>query len=227
MGSWIGVRSEVERSELEDDKMSNIEDLIVGDNEVALNTAHNRTFLSGHAALVNTAVMDWIQKPSFKFTSKPLSRGDSSTSSCSQNGKKKCRSCPASGQLHFLVVDDAHLNRKMMCRSLRGRWDSVTEAEDGQEALNAVIQSMRRRKPFDVVLMDYNMPIMTGPAAARCMREQGYDGVIIGVSGNVMQCDVDFFLSHGADQVLPKPVDVTLLETVLAGTVPPPLLSGW
>lgn len=52
------------------------------------------------------------------------------------------------------------------------------------------------------------MPRMRGKEATKHIREIGYDGVIIGVTGNAMDEDIREFISSGADLVLPKPFDI-------------------
>ena len=116
----------------------------------------------------------------------------------------------------ILVVDDAAICRRMLCRSLKSSFVTV-EAEDGTDAVEKVRISMAGNAGsfYNVILMDYQMPKMNGPAAVKAIRSLGFKGVIIGVTGNVLTEDVETFLSHGADVVLPKPVDVEeLLRTI-------------
>ena len=56
------------------------------------------------------------------------------------------------------------------------------------------------------------MPKLNGPDATAVLRQRGYTGTILGVTGNVLQEDVDYFISKGADDVLPKPVSMALLN---------------
>jgi CheY-like chemotaxis protein len=68
--------------------------------------------------------------------------------------------------------------------------------------------------PFDLILLDYEMPILNGPKTAQKLREMGYNMIIIGVTGNVLPEDRDYFMQHGVDAVLPKPVTIaSLMET--------------
>jgi CheY-like chemotaxis protein len=60
---------------------------------------------------------------------------------------------------------------------------------------------------IDVILMDFLMVNMNGPDAAGAIRELGFDGPIIGVTG-MMDDELDIFVKHGADLVLTKPVTV-------------------
>ena len=114
-----------------------------------------------------------------------------------------------------LLVDDAAMVRKMMRRTLCDDF-SVTEAEDGAVAVTRVSSAMRDGLSYDLVLMDYQMPNMSGPAAAKAMREMGYRGLIVGLTGNVLAEDVAFYESMGANKVFGKPVKEDDLEQVLA-----------
>lgn len=51
-------------------------------------------------------------------------------------------------------------------------------------------------------LMDYEMPVMNGPTAAKEIRDLGSDVFIVGVTGNMLNEDVEFFMANGANVVL-------------------------
>ena len=77
---------------------------------------------------------------------------------------------------------------------------------------------LARCEPLDVILMDFVMPQLNGPDAVREIRNMGYTGVVIGVTGNAQQEDIDVFLYHGSDRVISKPVDVVALLKIIDGT---------
>jgi CheY-like chemotaxis protein len=113
---------------------------------------------------------------------------------------------------HVLVVDDAASNRKLVCRLLRSKGFVCHEAENGAECVEKV---MSREHPYDLILMDFEMPVMNGPSAARRLRENRCDLLIVGVTGNVLPEDQSYFLEHGANVVLRKPLIVSdLLEEI-------------
>ena len=115
----------------------------------------------------------------------------------------------------ILIVDDVPLNRKMLRRVLDNRYD-CSEATNGQEAFDMVQATMRGGgggsggegdgSYYDVITMDYQMPVMDGVEATKRIRQLGYIGVIIGVTGNALQEDVDTFLRNGANTVMTKPI---------------------
>ena len=68
---------------------------------------------------------------------------------------------------------------------------------------------------YDFILMDYQMPVMDGPAAIAAIRGLGYQGVVLGLTGNVLAVDQDVMVGAGADGVLTKPLDVDILWATL------------
>ena len=107
--------------------------------------------------------------------------------------------------LRILVVDDSAMNRKMLRRCFEREGFFVAEAEDGDVAVQIMQDNL---EAFDVVSLDNLMPRLIGPEAARQMRQAGFKGKIIGVTGNALPEDIEQFLSFGADAVLPKPIDI-------------------
>ena len=76
--------------------------------------------------------------------------------------------------------------------------------------------SMESGKPYDIILMDSEMPNMNGPEAARHIKTQlGYTGLVIGVTGNALPEDISIFKSHGADDVLVKPIKIKQFDGML------------
>ena len=122
---------------------------------------------------------------------------------------------------HVLVVDDANSNRRMLSRLLRRRCTIIDEAMDGAVAVEKVRQSLKSGDSgnsgdrYDLIFMDYVMPNMDGPTATREIRAMGYDGIIIGLTGNVLQHDKELFLSSGASYILFKPFDLNQFEIVV------------
>jgi CheY-like chemotaxis protein len=117
--------------------------------------------------------------------------------------------------LRVLVVDDAVLNRKLLSRLLQNRGHVCDLAENGQEAVDLVHQSMTDGRPYDCILLDGVMPVMDGPTAATHIRlDLGCDTFIVGITGNVMPEDIDHFKHCGANGVLPKPVKLHDLEVL-------------
>jgi CheY-like chemotaxis protein len=82
-------------------------------------------------------------------------------------------------------------------RRVGGAGTPVTSVSD-----NVSVQ----KSSYDVIVMDFIMPNMDGPTATRELRRLGYEGLILGVTGNALPTDIDHFLAHGASKVLLKPL---------------------
>jgi len=122
-------------------------------------------------------------------------------------------------ELRILIVDDAKLNRKMLCRLIQGRCLETVEAENGFDAVEAVRTSIANEFPYDVILMDNRMPVMDGLTATKAIRELGYSGLIVGVTGDTQKEDYAAFLSHGANSVISKPLNLHALDRIILGDI--------
>mmetsp|Transcript_24668 Transcript_24668/g.24895 ORF Transcript_24668/g.24895 Transcript_24668/m.24895 type:complete len:671 (+) Transcript_24668:3-2015(+) len=114
-----------------------------------------------------------------------------------------------------LVVDDVLMNRKLLCRLMEGHCEFTDTAEDGLVAIERMRKKINDKTPYDLVLMDYQMPHADGPTAARAMRDMGYIGPIIGVTGNVLSTHMENYIAHGANTVLQKPLDFAVLQKTI------------
>lgn len=112
----------------------------------------------------------------------------------------------------ILVVDDSAVNRKMLCKLIKSRFEcSITEAADGVAAVDLILHELESGLTFDVVFMDSVMPKMDGPTATETCRAAGYRGAMFGVTGNARQEEVESFVRSGVDAVITKPVESALL----------------
>jgi len=117
-------------------------------------------------------------------------------------------------KLRVLVIDDALSNRKLLMRILRAKGYDCEEAEDGAKGVEKYQEMCTKGNPPDAVLSDYEMPVMIGPHAVLKMREMGCECFIVGITGNIMQSDIDYFKEHGADAVLAKPLNTDTFESL-------------
>ena len=105
---------------------------------------------------------------------------------------------------HILVVEDNIINRQIVSRKLQSLGFHISEATNGQEALDAV-----RREEFDCILMDQEMPVMDGMSATMAIRNLGRDCTsnipILGVTANVRATQQIEMLDAGMDDIIHKP----------------------
>jgi CheY-like chemotaxis protein len=74
---------------------------------------------------------------------------------------------------------------------------------------------METGAPIDMIFMDQVMPNMTGIEATRIIRDMGFDGGIIAVTGNVLEEDMQSVLAAGTDEIVLKPLKVPHLEVII------------
>jgi two-component system, sensor histidine kinase and response regulator len=113
----------------------------------------------------------------------------------------------------LLVAEDNHINARVALGYLENAGHRVDLVATGLEAVEAV-----RRLPYDLVLMDMQMPDLDGVEATRVIRKlQGARGQIpiIALTANAMRSDSERCLAAGMNDHLPKPFDkATLLDKV-------------
>ncbi len=120
--------------------------------------------------------------------------------------------------LAVLVADDNKVNRMVIRKVLERAGHRVTEAEDGEEALNAMLEER-----FDAVLMDLNMPLMNGIEATKLYRMAAGDRPplpVIALTADATEAAARRCHDAGLDACLTKPIDPDLLlgelQTVVA-----------
>lgn len=130
------------------------------------------------------------------------------------------QSAVATGDLRarVLVAEDNLVNQKVAVRTLEMLGCQAEVAENGALAVEAF-----KRRDFDVVLMDCQMPVLDGFEAARAIRaleSAGRRVPIIAVTANAMQGDRERCLEAGMDDYVPKPVTMGALDEVLRRWLP-------
>ena len=117
--------------------------------------------------------------------------------------------------MRVLLAEDNEMNQKVAVGILEREGHSVTVAGNGREALEYI-----EREPFDVVLMDVQMPEMDGMEATgeirRRERETGIRLPVIGLTAHAMSGDRERCLAAGMDDYVTKPIDKTHLFAAFA-----------
>jgi PAS domain S-box-containing protein len=110
----------------------------------------------------------------------------------------------------ILLVEDGADNQRLLRMQLSSAGGSVVSALDGKEAVEVATS-----QPFDLILMDMQMPIMDGYAATIELRRRGLTIPIIALTAYAMAEDRDKCMAAGCSAYLSKPIDEeTLLTTV-------------
>lgn len=109
----------------------------------------------------------------------------------------------------ILLVEDNPVNQQVAAELLESAEATVIIAENGLKALK-IIESSRRRPPFDLVLMDLQMPEMDGyEAAARLRTDSQYDVMpIVAMTAHAMVDERQRCLALGMNDHISKPIEV-------------------
>ncbi|MFM9956727.1 MAG: response regulator [Phycisphaerales bacterium] len=111
---------------------------------------------------------------------------------------------------HILVADDVDANRRVCTIFLERAGATVRQVADGVRAVEACAE-----QAFDLVLMDVQMPEMSGLDATRAVRAKGADMPILALTAFSSGGDRQSCLDAGMDDFLNKPIDPNaLLESV-------------
>jgi adenylate cyclase len=120
------------------------------------------------------------------------------------------------GSARLLVVDDNKVNRLLLSRSLEQQGHSVATAENGRVALE-----MLRREPFDLVLLDMEMPEMDGfQVLEHLVKDTQLRDLPVIVTSSLEGIDhVVRCIELGAEDYLPKPVNPVLLRARIGASL--------
>ena len=123
-----------------------------------------------------------------------------------------------------LMVEDNPVNMMIAVAMLEHWGVHVEQAADGRAAVDAVITAARDGTPFDVVVMDVQMPVMGGHEAARELRRH-FDAAtlpILALTAAALTSERDEALAAGMNEFLTKPIDASKLRHALAGLLRQP-----
>jgi CheY-like chemotaxis protein/HPt (histidine-containing phosphotransfer) domain-containing protein len=128
-------------------------------------------------------------------------------SSGSDEGQQVAVSANGNGvpSLRILLVEDNPVNQELAIRLLERKGHRITVASDGREAIE-----IWERQPFDMILMDVQMPVLDGLAATAAIRAResarGGHTPILAMTAYAMKGDRDRCLEAGMDDYVSKPI---------------------
>ena len=122
-----------------------------------------------------------------------------------------------------LLVEDNEMNLEI-AEEILGEYKLIVDkARDGREAVEKIEQALEKTPdsvPYDVVLMDVQMPVMDGYTATGVIREKTKQLTkhlpIIAMTANAFEEDRRKSLESGMDDYIPKPIDYKLMRSTIA-----------
>jgi CheY-like chemotaxis protein len=132
-------------------------------------------------------------------------------SSSTRSGNRSAKELPKLPPARVLIADDGETNRQLIEVILTRAGVQVEHADNGEVAVR-----MATSQPFDLILMDMQMPLMDGYAATTRLRQLGLSIPIVALTANAMKGDEEKCRGAGCSAFLVKPVDLDELMYCLA-----------
>ena len=112
----------------------------------------------------------------------------------------------------LLIVDDNKLNIKVAKRAVQDFNFSIDEAENGEECVNKVVS----KGPYDLILMDIMMPVMSGETALRKLKEdKNFKTPVIALTADAIAGAKEKYIKEGFVGYLAKPFNKEQIKTLL------------
>ena len=133
-------------------------------------------------------------------------------------GKDEARKVQEEWDLHgrVLVAEDAKDNLRLIRLVLQKAGLEVDVAEDGRTACEKASASTTEGRPYDLILMDVQMPELDGYEATRRLRRGGWGGPIVALTAHAMSGDREKCLKAGCNDYVAKPIEWTRLLVTVA-----------
>ena len=127
--------------------------------------------------------------------------------------------CDANTRLRILIAEDNPVNQELTVSMVEKSGHDCTLVHDGQQAVDAVLTADSDGRPFDLVLMDMQMPHMDGLSATQAIRKAGLDAAslpIIAVTANAYADDIKRCIDAGMQAHLAKPLRLNALRAAIS-----------
>jgi CheY-like chemotaxis protein len=123
---------------------------------------------------------------------------------------------PESLGARVLLAEDGEDNMRLISFMLKKLGVEVVGVMNGRDAVDVALAAEQRGTPFDLVLLDMQMPVLDGYGAAADLRSQGYPRPIVALTAHAMSDDAAKCHAAGCDDYATKPINRDRLRAVLA-----------
>ncbi len=171
-------------------------DITVVETEIGVGTTFRLT--------VATGPLDGVKMLEDPMSATVVADTANTVAQVSRSGLQGCR---------ILLAEDGPDNQRLISFVLKKTGADVTVTENGKLAVDKALAAMNRRRegdpehPFDIILMDMQMPVMDGYEATVQLRRKGYSGPIIALTAHAMEEDREKCIKAGCDDYATKPID--------------------
>jgi len=140
-------------------------------------------------------------------------------------GRAPLEELPPTLACRVLLVEDWFENQRVLSYLLHDAGATVTAADNGRLGVNEALAAEDNHDPFQIVLMDMQMPVMDGYKATALLRSCGYARPIIAITAHAMAHDREKCLAAGCDDYAAKPIDRGALIEMVRRWVPAPTVA--
>ncbi|MCA9259134.1 MAG: response regulator [Planctomycetales bacterium] len=116
----------------------------------------------------------------------------------------------------ILLAEDGPDNQRLISHVLRKAGAVVQVVENGQEAIDAIVAREDQSAPFDMVLMDMQMPVRDGYSATKEISQRWPELHVAAITAHAMSTDREACINAGCCAYLSKPIDRAALIATCA-----------
>lgn len=124
-------------------------------------------------------------------------------------------------QAKILLADDRRDVWRVVKYFLEKHGATVTVAEDGRQAVDEAHRARSDGSPFDLMLIDMQMPVMNGREAVQTLRAVGFTVPIIALTADAMTGNKEICIEFGCTDYFPKPINAPELVRLISGLLKP------